>query len=391
MSKRSDMNMGKSNKEGTSKSNSKPGFRIITSNVFEHNYGMPNIIYESDFDMLCIQEGPYTSEILEDYFPKSEYDVIWSPESESSHLFCVLCKKNGWRLSTTTNSATNTSQSVMEEVWDQSKNLREGSKKPNCLTARTALVVSLTNEITSETIKVANLHLCGGRYDEKEISTPAVTMQDVDIAGVKNGLLAQVLEHDPDVVVGDFNSDVVCYVDFCRLSRVERDVTGDGGNGIASSNGESEVYIDEAQLHFWKTLANCDNDNGKDCDSDETRNKLQEWNCAPFKLLESRGFEVAHQNSGGLDEYAKGVMDMFQHHGTSLYGTTPDAIWYKTGTEKGNFEQPSGERIDGKRRTEKKDLFLTEFQRICLMPQPPHTHNKMVSDHDALGATFRFG
>ena len=68
---------------------------------------------------------------------------------------------------------------------------------------------------------------------------------------------------------------------------------------------------------------------------------------------------------------------MFRHHGTSVYGTTPDAILFKKKKKKTKAWEKK-----------KKKIYLKNFTRICLMNIPPHTGETMISDHDALSATF---
>ena len=93
-----------------------------------------------------------------------------------------------------------------------------------------------------------------------------------------------------------------------------------------------------------------------------------QWNCAPFDLLEKSGYKLV---LGKNERDEKRHTSWFAKHGTSVFGPTPDAIWYKKGAD--NHQKVS----------------IDLFHRICLINGDSHNHMEMLSDHDALLACFR--
>eukprot|EP00948_MAST-09A_sp_MAST-9A-sp1_P003575 g3575.t1 len=184
------------------------------------------------------------------------------------------------------------------------------------MTPRTALVITLKNvNAPHNSVKVASLHLPGGRFDEIYLNKPHVSIDN--LSSIKTDLLNQVLKHSPNIVIGDFNSDIICFTD-------------------------GEVNL--RQRKFWT-------DNLGFPDTNETTAKLIAWNTAPYRLLDQKNYSIMckHQCSAKFKECP-----------SSVYGTTPDAIWFRNGS-----------------------VTFDSYEQILLIGK-----SAMLSDHNALIAMF---
>ena len=140
----------------------------------------------------------------------------------------------------------------------------------SCTTTRNAAVLHVASHGGSP-LRIANVHLCGGRFDERYHTDDSAA----DLEHAKNELLRQVLaEAKPVIVAGDFNSDMNHYV------------TGEPRAAQAT-------YL---KMRGW---------------SDE---HIAIWNQTPYALLAANAYAATSTDAAT----------------TSWYGGTPDAIWYHT-------------------------------------------------------------
>lgn len=163
------------------------------------------------------------------------------------------------------------------------------------MTKRTALVITLNPvKAPHQSVIIANTHLPGGRFDEARLNSETSVKTCNDI---KTTLVKDVVGLNPNIVLGDFNSDVMCFT------------TG---------------KVNPKQREFWvQTL--------RFPDDEDTTKKLMEWNCAPYRVLQDNGYTIECQDE---------CPAKFKENPTSFYGTTPDAIWFK-GVGFQSFQQMS--------------------------------------------------
>ena len=61
-------------------------------------------------------------------------------------------------------------------------------------------------------MKLANIHLCGGRYDENDFIGGMLVGSINDIHNRKLEILRELVDkYNIDIIAGDFNSDINCY------------------------------------------------------------------------------------------------------------------------------------------------------------------------------------
>jgi hypothetical protein len=136
-----------------------------------------------------------------------------------------------------------------------------------CNTLRDVVKIILKNKQNPAIqIKIGNVHLCGGRYDE-EVSQYK-TNHDL-IKTKEEGI--KLLE-DCDIVLGDFNSDIHHF-----LNKIP--------------NKQQEIFLKDK---LW------------------TDEQIEIWNTTPYKLLERKKFKLVPPEKR-----------------TSFFGGTTDVIWYK--------------------------------------------------------------
>lgn len=141
---------------------------------------------------------------------------------------------------------------------------------------RQSKIVVLQHQHTHLKITLANVHLVGGRYDENDqlggfLNTDMTTIQDL-----KTELLERLLhDYQVDLIAGDFNSDLNCYL--------------------------HQGQLDPHQLSYFQRVSP-----GKSLQT------YQYWNVAPYDYLYSQGYRHAHSPA----KY------------TSIFKTHPDALWY---------------------------------------------------------------
>lgn len=132
-------------------------------------------------------------------------------------------------------------------------------------------------------IKIGILHLCGGRNNEKTLhSTNTKNMRKI-----KAEQIEKIINKDTDIILGDFNSDIVHY-----LTNI--------------INKEQQKYFINYKLtnHY----------------------KMNIWNKLPFKLLEDANYKLA---CGDKDA----CINFYKENKTSYFGPSPDVIFYKNNPE----------------------------------------------------------
>ena len=116
-----------------------------------------------------------------------------------------------------------------------------------CNTKRYAIIATIKG------IKIANCHLCGGTNDDRKIH------RDDDLENKKLTLLTKVIKENPDIIVGDFNSNSLSLDDF----------------SIKEKGYWSEIHSKE---HVSGGL------------DDFLTKKVRPWNNMPFNLLEQNHY-----------------------------------------------------------------------------------------------------
>ena len=150
-----------------------------------------------------------------------------------------------------------------------------------CFTPRKNYVLEIQLKSDNhQTLKIGNVHLCGGMFDEEDLykkpSKKEKTKTIKDLENIKKEILEKMVEYGTDLILGDFNSDMNHFVK---------------GKPIKSH----ETYLKDQGL------------NG---------DQIRAWNTTPFNYLKSQGYSMVEPPETK----------------TSLYDTTPDAIWYIPGT-----------------------------------------------------------
>ena len=151
-----------------------------------------------------------------------------------------------------------------------------------CNTPRTDIIIT----IQYTNIKIGIVHLCGGRTDENVFAGILASLTDINekkkkIKQIKEEQIQKMIHQDVDIILGDFNSDIEHY--------------------LGNSNQKNMEYLEKKLL---------------DHDIIDFYNKV------PFDLLEKSGYNLLcgdKQNS---------LIFYIPH--TSVYGTSPDAIYYKS-------------------------------------------------------------
>lgn len=149
-----------------------------------------------------------------------------------------------------------------------------------CLTKRITTVTSIKND--NKTIAIANVHLCGGRFDEKDVVTRKIPVDD-KLNTMKTETLSKIISGKssakPDIIIGDFNSDMYGAID--------------------PATAKNRIYL--TNLGF--------NDN-----------MIQAWNSAPFTFIKENHYILA--------PYVKTGDSPLQIMKTSAFGPTPDATYF---------------------------------------------------------------
>lgn len=170
--------------------------------------------------------------------------VYWQGPSEHDKMGMLVSDKSEWR-------PTGVTRRVRSKLCD---------------TKRDVYVTTFVHSRTKKKLTVANVHLCGGRYDE------SVHHNTKSISGLVKIKTETILKKPADIILGDFNSDVHHFITGKPLASQEKYLKGLG----------------------W------------------TAARIKAWNTAPYMKLEKAGYSLVPPAKK-----------------TSVYGTTPDTIWAK--------------------------------------------------------------
>ena len=138
-----------------------------------------------------------------------------------------------------------------------------------CNTLRDVVKIILKNKQNPAIqLKIGNVHLCGGRYDE-EVSQYKTNYNLIKTKEEGNNSLQEC-----DIVLGDFNSDIHHFL-----------------NKKKNVNKQQEIFLKDK---LW------------------TDEQIEIWNTTPYKLLERKQLKLVPPEEK-----------------TSFFGGTTDVIWYK--------------------------------------------------------------
>lgn len=147
---------------------------------------------------------------------------------------------------------------------------------------RQSKIVVLQHEKKKIKITLANIHLIGGRYDENDQLGGFLKSDVSTIHQLKSELLQELVQkYQVDIIAGDFNSDLNCYL--------------------------SQGQVCSKQLSYFKQVS-----------PGKSFQVYQQWNLAPFNYLHSQGYQLADC-----------VYPDTKLVSTSIFGNRPDAIWFK--------------------------------------------------------------
>lgn len=199
-----------------------------------------------------------------------EIPTLLSPsDSTAEQPFKAVCPKN------------HHTPECMAMTWTNAHSPWKISSTPtivysdrSCPTYRAAMIQTYIHDATKENIKVANVHLCGGRFDE---TNPEIFK---DLNNSKLYVLIKVVGHNPDIIMGDFYSDL-------------ESKTDESGNHLSTN------------VSFLKGLK----------EVEWAQDTIKMWNTLPNEYLSKQG-------------YVRAIPEINKRP-TSRFGTTPDAIYYK--------------------------------------------------------------
>ena len=223
---------------------------VATVNAFggkgtELNRALASQLSMSYPDIVVVQEAPASGMSIADY------DVYYNDgPSDDNRMMIMVRKTSKWQVR---------SNEVYESV--------------HCNTNRYTLLTTVEIKVPGHSHRsyiIANVHLCGGRFDEPELSISTVDK----LKTVKEEVLHQLIDKGVDIILGDFNSDIKHHT-------------------TKTVNSEQESYL---------------------IDLGWTPDKIAAWNHVPFELLENNDYSLVPVTATVA---------------TSYYGTHPDAIWYK--------------------------------------------------------------
>ena len=223
-------------------------------------------------DFVAIQEAPLAV-ILEKAIVGSDYRIAYYIDSVGGRVIKYEIMA-----------------ALVKSSWTITRNELVCSTIPY-LTKRTACITTL--ERGDERFTIANVHLCGGLVDEQilgrmsaanrgageELRLPEASAAS-KVVEAKNEILREVLETRPapDVVMGDFNSDLNSYIQPDATERLQI---------IQRYFRERAFWDDNVQILMYMK--------------------------APFQLMEYRHY---------LPAWHSGM------HESHVHGQTPDSIWY---------------------------------------------------------------
>ena len=146
---------------------------------------------------------------------------------------------------------------------------------------RQSKIVVLVHNSTQKRLVVANVHLVGGRYDEDDRQGGVLKSNLSTLRRLKIEILEHlVAKYQVDLIAGDFNSDLNCYLN----------------KGIVASS----------QLSFFHKVS-----------PGKSPNIYREWNLAPYNYLQSQGYQLAQRPIKNSEPVY-----------TSIFKNHPDSIWF---------------------------------------------------------------
>jgi endonuclease/exonuclease/phosphatase family metal-dependent hydrolase len=236
-------------------------------------------IFEKAPDFVFVQEAPLR-EVLEDACDGTGYKVQYYIEGHNRYEIMAA-------LSRTTSS------------W--SIDDTETLKSDECIPThhRYAHVSKITDGVSTK--RIANVHLCGGMYDEIRM---AVEFESSDGAAAAKGYLARLVagktdllrkcaRADADVILGDFNSDMNVYMFPTDQERRAKVVDYFKGPAMWA-----KIYAAHASPPSAEVI----------------ERRALEYARAPYRFLQEADYIPVWDD---------------QIKETHLYGQTPDAIWYR--------------------------------------------------------------
>ncbi len=160
-------------------------------------------------------------------------------------------------------------------------------------TLRTCKIIHLKNTNTNKIIKLANVHLCGGRFDENDKVGGMLLGSVKEIHQRKNEVLDKLVnEYNIDIIAGDFNSDLICYL---------------------------QNDLQPQHLSYFKKIS-----------PNTSIINFKEWNIAPYNYLESKNYNLALALNLNKSDIS---ISQTNKPNTSIFNTHPDSIWFKNGTQ----------------------------------------------------------
>ena len=203
-------------------------------------------------DFILIQEAPNIEKLLKKLTDhKLEYECV-STVGKRTEIMATLRKK--------------------DTLWIYVS--KETFASVECHTKRVCSINTFIHP-TLKIVSIANVHLCGGRIDE------IVHGQKGDVLkkAAKESMILPIVNASPDIIVGDFNSNMSVF-----------------------RNPERNLLDYLMGFGFSETAA------------------LQ-WNVIPYELMTNKGYSYVP-----VDEP------------TTAHGTTPDAVWFKEGNRLVNYQ-----------------------------------------------------
>lgn len=213
-------------------------FSIVSFNIFGRDCKMfnskilDNILKNNKIDILCTQEdsGKY----------------IYNPISDYKILPVIKNKYCGNKSFETVGVYEKTPNSV---EFDSCINSNQVYKKDKL--NRYSIIFNYKN------IKIANLHLEGGRYTDQILLTDFETLLPIKLS-----LLEEIIKLEPDIILGDFNS-------------------------VYSSDKSILNKFLEGQYNYFENFVKQSKLTQKD------KNNIKQWNLAPFIMLKKHGYIYA--------------------------------------------------------------------------------------------------
>lgn len=242
-------------------------FTLVTLNM-EHGNKNPyegrsrgNLLCQSNPDVIFIQESCPSRIIMDKHYQLLNFSNINNSYKmdQSERMDIYINSESSWKL----------------HHQFQIDNLPQ--KSP-----RQSKIIILKNNLTQRQIILANVHLVGGRYDENDNLGGMLKLELSELRNVKNEILKKLVsQYQVDLIAGDFNSDLNCYLQ----------------EGVLSSS----------QLSFFQNVSP-----GKSLQT------YQEWNLSPYNYLYSQDYQLSTNVS-------KDSVPVY----TSIYKNHPDSIWFK--------------------------------------------------------------